>query len=99
MNEMSTPVKNVGRPRLELSAARRRALEQLSLRIQHLTAELAEARAELTAVARTGRLEGASIRAIAEAVGLSRPRVHELLKDTSEPLRAVESTDVGPACC
>jgi DNA-binding IclR family transcriptional regulator len=63
-----------------------------------LTAELAEARAELTAVARSGRMEGASIRAIAEAVGLSRPRVHELLSDTTRPLQAVESMDEGPTC-
>jgi len=88
---------NVGRPRLELRAARRRALEQLALRIDRLTTDLAEARAELAAVARVGRSEGASIRAIAEAVGLSRPRVHELLSDTTEP-QAVESRDVDPTC-
>lgn len=98
MNEIRTRAPNVGRPRLELRAARRRALEQLALRIDRLTAELAEARAELAAVARAGRSEGASIRAIAEAVGRSRPRVHELLSDTTEPLQAVESTNVGPTC-
>lgn len=63
-----------------------------------MTAELAEARAELAAVARAGRAEGASIRAIAEAVGLSRARVHELLNAATEPLQAVESMDVGPRC-
>ena len=100
MNETKTitPVSSVGRPRLELRASRRRALEQLALRIQHLTAELADARAELIALARTGRLEGASIRAIAEAVGLSRPRVHELLNDTTEPPQAVESMEAGRTC-
>ena len=98
MNDIDTPVRNVGRPRLELRAARRRALEELALRIARLTAELAEARAELSAVARAGRLEGASIRAIAEAVGLSRPRVYELLNKPTGPLQAVESMDVGPTC-
>ena len=97
MNEI-TPVPKIGRPRLELSGARRRALEQLALQIDRLNTELAKARAELVAVARAGRSEGASIRAIAEAVGLSRPRVYELLTDTTEPLQAVESMDVGPTC-
>ena len=50
------------------------------------------------ASARPGRSEGASIRAIAEAVGLSRPRMHELLNDTTEPLQAVESIQGGPTC-
>jgi DNA-binding IclR family transcriptional regulator len=63
-----------------------------------LTAVLAEARAELAAAARAGRAEGASIRAIAEAVGLSRPRVHEMLNATTEPLQAVGPMDVGPTC-
>jgi hypothetical protein len=78
--------------------ARRRALEQLALRVDRLTAVLAEARAELAAAARAGRAEGASIRAIAEAVGLSRPRVHEMLNATTEPLQAVGPMDVGPTC-
>ncbi len=64
---------------------RRHALEQLALRIEYLIGELAEAREELSAVARAGRAEGASIRAIAEAVGRSRPRVYELLKETTDP--------------
>ena len=97
-NHTHTPVHSIGRPRLELRAARRRSLEELALRIQRLTAELAEARAELTALARTGRLEGASIRAIAEAVGLSRPRVYELLNDATESLQVVESMEVGRTC-
>jgi DNA-binding IclR family transcriptional regulator len=42
-------------------------------------AELEAERAELAGAARAARAEGASVRAIAEAVGLSRPRVHELL--------------------
>ena len=98
MNAISTPVNNVGRPRLELSAVRRRALEQLALQVNLLLAELAEARADLAAVARAGRSDGASIRAIAEAVGLSRPRVYELLNDTTESSQAVESGEVGPTC-
>jgi len=93
MNEIRTG--SVGRPRLELRTARRRALEQLALRIDRLSAELADARAELAAGVRAGRSEGASIRAIAEAVGRSRPRVHELLNNTTEPL---ESTEVSPTC-
>ena len=98
VNETSTPARNVGRPRLELSALHKSALEQLALRIDRLIGELAEARAELTVVARAGRLEGASIRAIAEAVGLSRPRVHEMLNDTTEPLQTVRPTKRGPTC-
>jgi hypothetical protein len=97
VNEIRTSGNNFGRPRLELSPARRRALEQLALRIDRLIAELAEARAELTAVALAGRSEGASIRAIAEAIGRSRPRVHELLNDTTEPLQAVEPNGC-PTC-
>ena len=42
-------------------------------------ADLEAERAELAGAARAARSEGASVRAIAEAVGLSRPRVHELL--------------------
>ena len=98
MNAISTPVNNVGRPRLELSAVRRRALEQRALQVNLLLAELAKARADLAAVARAGRSDGASIRAIAEAVGLSRPRVYELLNDTTESSQAVESGEVGPTC-
>jgi uncharacterized protein (UPF0335 family) len=97
VNEI-TPVKNVGRPRLELSAVRRDALEQLALRIERLIAELAEARVELSAVARAGRSEGASIRAIAEAVRLSRPRVYELLHDASKSRQGGESMEVNPTC-
>ena len=81
-----------------VSAVRRDALEQLALRIERLIAELAEARVELSAVARAGRSEGASIRAIAEADGLSRPRVYELLHDASKSREAGESMDVNPTC-
>ena len=98
MNDFSTPVNNVGRPRLELSAVRRRALEQLALQVNLLLTELAEARADLAAVAHAGRSDGASIRAIAEAVGLSRPRVYELLNDTTESSHAVDTREVGPTC-
>jgi len=63
-----------------------------------LSAELSEARAELVAVARVGRSEGASVRAIAEAVGLSRPRVHDLLNHKAASLQAVESIDGGSKC-
>ncbi len=98
MNDISTPVNSVGRPRLELSAVRRRALEQLALQVTLRLADLAKARAEVAAVARAGHSDGASIRAIAEALGLSRARVYELLNDTTESSRAVESGEVGPTC-
>jgi AcrR family transcriptional regulator len=97
VNEIRIQVHTVGRPRLELSGARRRALEQLALQIDRLNAQLAEARADLIAAARAGRSEGASIRAIAEAVGLSRPRVYQLLTDSNQALQAVESGD-GATC-
>jgi hypothetical protein len=98
VNNIRTRANNIGRPRLELGAARRRTLEKLALRIEGLTDELAEARAELAAGVRLGRSEGASIRAIAEAVGLSRPRVHEMLSETAEPLPTVESVDGRTTC-
>src|SRR5436190_21863459 len=88
---------SVGRPRLELRPARKRALERLAFRIGRLTVELAGARAELAAAARAARSEGASIRAIAEAVDLSRPRVHELLVDAHRPMQKV-SVDGGTGC-
>ena len=97
MNEI-TPVNNVGRPRLELSAVRRHALEELARRIDHLIAELAEARLELCAVARAGRSEGASIRAIAEALGRSRSGVYELLHDARKSRRTGEFMDLDPTC-
>ena len=96
MNNTSTPVNNVGRPRLELSAVRRRALEQRALQVDRLLADLANARAEVAVVARAGRSDGASIRAIAEAVGLSRARVYELLNGTTESSQAAEAREVGP---
>jgi hypothetical protein len=39
----------------------------------------------MAAAVREAYAEGASMRAIAEAVGLSRPRVHELLSDDFAP--------------
>jgi DNA-binding phage protein len=63
-----------------------------------LTAELAETHAALVAVARAGRSEHASIRQIAEAVGLSRPRVYELLNHTTRPLQTVEPMNLGSTC-
>ena len=73
----------VGRPRRELTPARRRVLERLATQVAWCHAELSAARAELLVSAREAYAEGASVRAIAEAVGLSRPRVHELLSDMS----------------
>jgi hypothetical protein len=63
-----------------------------------LTADLAETCAELAADARAGRSERASIRQIAEAVGLSRPRVYELLNTTTKPLQTVGPMNLGPTC-
>ena len=75
----------VGRPRRELTPARKRVLERLATRVARHQGDLSAARAELAAAARTAHAEGGSVRAIAEAVGLSRPRVHELLNDTVAP--------------
>jgi len=56
-------------------------LERLATQVARHHGNLSTARAELAVAARAARAEGASVRAIAEAVGLSRPRVHELLSD------------------
>ena len=73
--------KNAGRPRQELAPAHKKALERLAMRVEHHHGRLKEARVELAAAVREAHAHGASIRAIAEAVRLSRPRVHELLID------------------
>jgi hypothetical protein len=67
-----------------LTPIRKRELEQLAARVAAHHGDLRSARAELAASARGAAAEGASVRAIAEAVGLSRPRVHELLNDEPE---------------
>jgi hypothetical protein len=77
--------KSIGRPRQELTAAHKRLLERLAARITRHQDELGSARAQLAAAARDAHAAGASVRAIAEAAGLSRPRVHELLTDASAP--------------
>ena len=74
-----------GRPRKELSASRKRTLERLAIRVTRHRADLGAARAEMAAAVREAHAEGASMRAIAEAVGLSRPRVHELLSNDFPP--------------
>src|SRR3954471_1994358 len=68
------------------------------LRSDRLTAELADVHAELAAVARASRSERATIRAIAEALGLSRPRVYALLNRPAKPLQADEPIEVGSRC-
>jgi hypothetical protein len=69
----------VGRPRQELTSAHTKTLDRLASRVERHNEKLAIARVELAAAIREAYAEGASIRAIAEAVRLSRPRVHELL--------------------
>jgi hypothetical protein len=81
----------VGRPRRELTPARKRVLERLATRVARRHGDLNAARADLAVAAREAHTEGASVRAIAEAVGLSRPRVHELLSDKSGPRSREES--------
>jgi DNA invertase Pin-like site-specific DNA recombinase len=63
-----------------------------------LTAELAEVHAELVAAALASRSERAPVRAIAEALGLSRPRVYELLNHPNKSRQAGESMEAGPTC-
>ena len=75
----------VGRPRRELTSARKRVLGRLARRVARHHGDLKEARTDLAVAAREAHAEGASVRAIAEAIGLSRPRVHELLSDKSGP--------------
>jgi hypothetical protein len=74
-----------GRPRQELTPTRKRELEHLAARVAAHHGDLRSARADLVASARDAAAEGASVRAIAEAVRLSRPRVHELLNDEHDP--------------
>lgn len=81
----------VGRPRRELTPARKRVLERLATRVARRHGDLSAARADLAVAGREAHAEGASVRAIAEAVGLSRPRVHELLSDKSGPRSREES--------
>lgn len=76
-----TPSRVGGRPRQELTLARKQALRELADRVARHYQQLNTARAELCATIRAAHNEGASVRAIAEAVRLSRPRVHELLSD------------------
>jgi len=86
MNKTSEDSKvSGGRPRQELTPTRKRELERLAARVAVHHSDLRSARAELAAIARQAAAEGASVRAIAEAVGLSRPRVHELLHDEPNP--------------
>jgi hypothetical protein len=68
-----------GRPRAELTDKQRVELLELAEHLGALEAEVRQVRHELEQKARAAAEGGASYRAIGEALGLSRGRVHALL--------------------
>ena len=73
------PTVSLGRPRRGLTQAQRHVLEVLAAQVARKRRETHTTRMKLVLCARDAHAEGASIRAIAEAVGLSRARVHTLI--------------------
>jgi hypothetical protein len=73
-----------GRPRAELSTARRGALIQLAEQAASSEAKAAQDRHDLEREIRAARGDGASVRVIAEVVGLSPARVHALTHEHSD---------------
>ena len=73
------PTLSLGRPRRGLTPAQRHVLEALAAQLARHRKETHATRMRLVLCAREAHAEGASIRAIAEAVGLSRARVHTLI--------------------
>jgi hypothetical protein len=69
----------MGRPLGTLSPARKRELERLAARIDRRLGALDALRAEAAAVAAAAAAEGASLRAIGVALGLSKASVHGLV--------------------
>ena len=73
----------IGRPRSELDAKKRRKLERLSLREAVALTKLTETRAELARAAQEALDDGASHRAIGEALGLPRTSVARFIRENS----------------
>jgi hypothetical protein len=69
----------VGRPRAELGDEQRARLVELAERSAVAEAAARDARTDLERAAREAFEGGASVRAIGEAVGLSRGRVHTIV--------------------
>ena len=73
------PIVSLGRPRRGLTPVQRHVLEALAAQLARHRKDMHATRVRLVLSAREAHAEGASIRAIAEAVGLSRARVHTLI--------------------
>ena len=73
------PIVSLGRPRRGLTPAQRYVLEALAAELARHRKETQATRVKLVLCAREAHAKGASIRAIAEAVALSRARVHALI--------------------
>jgi hypothetical protein len=76
---MEVVVMPMGRPLGILSPARRTQLERLAARVDRRVGELDELRGEVASVAAAAASEGASLRAIGVALGLSKASVHALV--------------------
>jgi predicted DNA binding protein len=72
-----------GRPRLELDARQRRDLARARARVTTLEAKLADANASLARVLADALANGASVRALAEELGLSKSTAHKLARSAS----------------
>jgi hypothetical protein len=77
-----------GRPRAEITSTQRAQLSQLAKRAATTEAKATQARRDLYYGIRQAHAEGASVRVIAEVVGLSPARVQALLH---QPLRRMTS--------
>ena len=74
----------VGRPRGELSDGERVVLIERAERVRVLDAEARQARHDLAVASRIAQENGASLRVIAEAIGLSDTAVHSLIRSARE---------------
>lgn len=72
--------KKIGRPRGTLSDHNARQLDEAANQLVTIERDLLEAREHLTQAIRAAHQAGASTRAIADHLGLSHQRVHQLLQ-------------------
>ncbi len=70
-----------GRPRAELTDAQRVELVELRGRVEHLEAETRQGQADLVKAVRRIVKAGASHRAVAEALGVTRHTVRHMVED------------------
>ena len=73
----------IGRPRSELDAKRRRELERLASRAKTAETKLVTTRLALAIAAQEALDDGASHRAIGEALGLPRTSVARFIRENS----------------